>query len=64
MEETKTKIIIADYNREFCNILKDYLLTQKDMVVTGIAENGVEVLRLIEEKNIVKLQEQKFLLFY
>jgi two-component system response regulator (stage 0 sporulation protein A) len=50
MDETKTKIIIADDNREFCNILNDYLLTQKDMVVTGIAENGVEALGLIEEK--------------
>ncbi|MBU3189938.1 sporulation transcription factor Spo0A [Clostridium bowmanii] len=50
MEETKTKIIIADDNREFCDILKDYILTKNDMVVTGIAENGIEVLRLIEEK--------------
>ena len=50
MQESKINIIIADDNREFCNILKDYILTQKDMVVTGIAENGVEVLRLIEEK--------------
>ncbi|MBK5241402.1 sporulation transcription factor Spo0A [Clostridium sp.] len=50
MEETRTKIIIADDNKEFCNIFSDYLLTQKDMVVTGIAENGVEVLRLIEER--------------
>ena len=37
-------------NKEFCNILNDYLLTQKDIVVTGIAENGVEALKLIEEK--------------
>ncbi|MGV8979699.1 sporulation transcription factor Spo0A [Clostridium sp.] len=50
MEETKTRIIIADDNREFCNILKDYLLTKKDMDVIGMAENGVEVLKLIEEK--------------
>ena len=50
MEETKINIIIADDNKEFCNILNDYLLTQKDIVVTGIAENGVEALKLIEEK--------------
>ena len=50
MEESKINIIIADDNREFCNILKDYLTTQKDIVVTGIAENGVDALKLIEEK--------------
>ena len=50
MEESKIKIVIADDNREFCNILNDYLLMQKDIVVTGIAENGVEALKLIEEK--------------
>ena len=50
MGNPKTNIIIADDNREFCNILNDYILMQNDMVVAGIAENGVEALRLIEEK--------------
>jgi two-component system response regulator (stage 0 sporulation protein A) len=50
MENPKTNIIIADHNKEFCNILNDYLLTQKDIVVAGIAENGIEALKLIEEK--------------
>ena len=50
MEEQKTNIIIVDDNKEFCNILNDYLLLQKDFVVTGIAENGVEALKLIQEK--------------
>jgi len=30
-----------------------YLLTQEDIVVTGIAENGLEALKLIEEKNLI-----------
>ena len=50
MEEQKHNIIIADDNSEFCNILKDYLLAQKNFVVTGIAKNGVEALKLIEER--------------
>ena len=50
MEDSKINIVIADDNKEFCNILKDYLLLQNDMVVIGIAENGVEALKLIEEK--------------
>lgn len=50
MEERKHNIIIADDNKEFCNILKDYLFTQKNFIVTGIAKNGVEALKLIEER--------------
>lgn len=50
MEESKISVIIADDNKEFCNILNDYLLNQRDIVVTGIAKDGVEALKLIEEK--------------
>ena len=50
MEEPKVNVIIADDNKEFRNILNEYLLMQKDFVVTGIAENGVEAIKLIEEK--------------
>jgi two-component system response regulator (stage 0 sporulation protein A) len=57
MEEPKINIIIVDDNKEFCNILNDYLSTQNDILVTGIAENGVEALKLIKEKkpNLVVL---------
>ena len=37
-------------NKEFCNILCDYLSTQRGIVITGIAEDGIEALKLIEEK--------------
>ena len=50
MEKTKIKILIVDNCKEFCNILNDYLLIQKDMVVTGIAGNGLEALKLVKEK--------------
>ena len=50
MEESKISVIIADDNKEFCNILNDYLLNQRDIVVTGIAKDGVEALKLIQEK--------------
>ena len=49
MEEPKINILIVDDNKEFCNILNDYLLVQTDMVVIGIANNGVEALKLIKE---------------
>lgn len=50
MKDSKISVLIADDNKEFCNILNDYLLNQRDIVVTGIAKDGLEALRLIEEK--------------
>ena len=50
MQESKINIVIADDNKEFCNILYDYLSRQNDIVVTGIANTGVEAIKLIEEK--------------
>ncbi|MCM8711056.1 sporulation transcription factor Spo0A [Clostridium sp. SYSU_GA19001] len=50
MEESKISVIIADDNKEFCNILNDYLLNQRDILVTGIAKDGVEALKLIQER--------------
>ncbi|CAH0118616.1 Stage 0 sporulation protein A [Paenibacillus sp. CECT 9249] len=45
----KIEVLLADDNREFTNLLAEYISEQGDMVVTGIAYNGEEVLRLIEE---------------
>ncbi|AAO36116.1 stage 0 sporulation protein A [Clostridium tetani E88] len=50
MENSKISIVIADDNKEFCNILKDYLSNQKDIEVVGIGKDGVEAIKLIEEK--------------
>ena len=50
MEDSKISVLIADDNKEFCSILNDYLLNQKDIVVTGIAKDGKEALELIEER--------------
>lgn len=51
MEESKINVIIADDNKEFCNILSDYLANQRDIVVTGIAKDGLEALELVQEKS-------------
>ena len=50
MEDSKISVLIADDNKEFCSILNDYLLNQKDIVVTGIAKDGREALELIVER--------------
>ncbi|MGL5149971.1 MAG: sporulation transcription factor Spo0A [Clostridium sp.] len=50
MVDSKISVVIADDNKEFCSILNDYLLNQKDIIVTGIAKDGREALNLIVEK--------------
>lgn len=45
----KIEIMLADDNREFTNLLAEYISEQEDMVVTGIAYNGEEVLNMINE---------------
>jgi len=49
MEVPKINIIIADDNKQFSTILNDYLSLEKDIVVSGIAGDGVEALKLIKE---------------
>ncbi|KPU44900.1 stage 0 sporulation protein A [Oxobacter pfennigii] len=51
MEEKKIKIVIADDNKEFCNILSDYLKKQEDFEVVGVAKDGLEALALISQEN-------------
>ena len=50
MEESNIRVIIADDNDEFCDILNEYLFYQKGIIVTGIAKDGVQAIKLIKEK--------------
>ena len=49
MEQNSINVLIADDNKEFCNILSDYFSSQKDINVVGVAKDGIEVLDLIEQ---------------
>jgi len=46
----KIKILIADDNRDFCDILNEYLSTQEDFEVVGIAKDGLEAVEYISKK--------------
>uniref|UniRef100_UPI0038CDA961 sporulation transcription factor Spo0A n=1 Tax=Tepidibacter thalassicus TaxID=214905 RepID=UPI0038CDA961 len=46
----KIKIVIADDNKDFCQILKEYLQNENDVEILGIAKDGVEALDLVSEK--------------
>jgi len=43
------RVLIADDNKEFASILRDYLEEQEDIDVVGVAYNGLEALTLILE---------------
>ncbi|MFZ5596603.1 MAG: sporulation transcription factor Spo0A [Bacillota bacterium] len=42
------KILIADDNRDFCELLREFISQQDDLVLVGIANNGIEALEMIE----------------
>jgi len=49
----KIEVLLADDNREFTALLSEFINDQEDMVVTGIAFNGNDVLRIIEQEKRV-----------
>ncbi len=49
----KIEVLLADDNREFTNLLAEYISGQDDMVISGIAYNGEEVLEMIDNASKV-----------
>lgn len=47
----KIKVCLADDNRELISLLREYLSSQDDMEVIGVAYNGQECLSVLENKN-------------
>jgi two-component system response regulator (stage 0 sporulation protein A) len=47
------QVLLADDNREFTDLLMEFISEQQDMEIIGVAYNGNEVIRLIEEEKIV-----------
>ncbi|WP_168119230.1 sporulation transcription factor Spo0A [Paenibacillus sp. HB172176] len=45
----KIEVLLADDNREFTNLLSEYISEQSDMNVSGVAYNGEEVIRHLEQ---------------
>jgi len=47
--ETKTRILIADANPDFCRLLTDVMSAEADMEVAGVAGDGIEALSMLTE---------------
>ena len=47
--ETKTRILIADSNQDFCRLMTDTFSREKDLEVVGVAGDGIEALSLLAE---------------
>ncbi|MGL6105394.1 sporulation transcription factor Spo0A [Romboutsia sp.] len=45
----KIKIVLADDNRDFCQVLKEYLSNENDIEILGIAKDGIEALDLVKK---------------
>lgn len=51
-ETNQIKVLIADDNREFCGILKDYFTNDPDFEMIAVCANGIEVLEVIEKQQV------------
>lgn len=49
----KIEVLLADDNREFTGLLSEYISEQSDMKVCGVAYNGEEVIRHLEQSRNV-----------
>ncbi len=49
MTRKPTRVLVADDNREFCELLEEYIGQQPDLELVGTAHNGTEVLSLVPE---------------
>lgn len=50
--QKKIQVLLADDNREFTNLLSEYISAQDDMEIVGVAYNGEEVVDFIERGTI------------
>ena len=49
MEEMKIRIIIADDNKAWTDLLQKYLKNFKELEIVGITNDGIEQLDMIKE---------------
>lgn len=51
-ERDQIKVLVADDNREFCSILKDYFTNEPEFEIVDICSNGMEVIDVLAKKEV------------
>ncbi len=51
MTNKTIKLLIVDDNREFCEIVEEYLSREKDIRVVGMANDGFQAIEMIKEED-------------
>lgn len=46
------KVLVADDNREFCGILKDYFTNEPDFEMIDVCSNGIEALEILKKSEV------------
>ena len=47
----KISVLIADDNKDFCDIISEYLQKQGDLEVVGVANDGLQTIDMILQLN-------------
>lgn len=56
MNQNKLKVLLADDNKDFCDVVTNYLEKQSDMEIIGVAHDGIEAYnKILTEKPDVAL---------
>ena len=45
LENQKIKLLIADDNKDFCDLIVEFFEDENDIEIVGVAHDGVEVLK-------------------
>ena len=51
-DNDRIKVLIADDNREFCGILRDYFTNDPDFELVDVCTNGIEVLNVLQKQEV------------
>lgn len=49
MGSSKIKLIIADDNKEFCRLIREFVKNESDIEIIGIANDGIEALKKVDK---------------
>lgn len=49
--QNKIKVLLADDNKDFCDVLSSYLSKQEDIEVTGVSYDGIDAYNKIQESH-------------